>query len=64
MNRAFARPIATARKASIRKEGATAWGAFSDRLEKLVSSTRGIGWGYHDHLADVVGYLADHFNGC
>ncbi|MBL9177541.1 MAG: hypothetical protein JNM65_05720 [Verrucomicrobiaceae bacterium] len=47
--------------ARIRRVGATAWGTFSDRLEKLVSSIRGIGWGYHDHLAGALAELEDHF---
>lgn len=36
--------------ARIRKQGAVTWAEISPRLEKLVDSTYGIGWGYHDHL--------------
>jgi hypothetical protein len=46
----------------LRKEGVTAWNTFSPRLGKLVSSTHGIGWGYHDHLSGVLSELEAHFN--
>lgn len=46
----------------LRKEGVAAWRTFSPRLEKLVGSTDGIGWGYHDHLSGVLHALERHFN--
>ena len=30
---------------------------FQNRLGKLEKSTSGIGWGFHDHIADVVSEL-------
>ena len=46
----------------LRKEGVAAWRTFSPRQEKLVGSTDGIGWGYHDHLSGVLHALERHFN--
>ncbi len=34
---------------------------FSGRLAKVEQTTDGIGWGFHDFIADVVGQLADEF---
>lgn len=33
--------------------------SFSDRLAKVEMMTSGIGWGFHDFIADVVGQLED-----
>jgi hypothetical protein len=32
---------------------------FSERLARVEQITDGIGWGFHDHIADVVGQLED-----
>jgi len=37
--------------------------AFADRLEGLVKRSKGIGWGFHDNMEDVVGRLNEKMSG-
>ncbi|MGB6223453.1 hypothetical protein [Haloferula sp.] len=45
----------------VRKEGPESWELVAPRLEKLVFSTSGVGWGYHDHLDFTLAELEAHF---
>ncbi|MEZ5302019.1 MAG: hypothetical protein R3F11_15450 [Verrucomicrobiales bacterium] len=45
----------------IRKQGTATWESLAPRLEKLVDSTSGIGWGYHDCLRYAFNELEGHF---
>ena len=42
----------------LRKEGTALYLKFSKRLAKVDQETKGIGWGFHDYVADVVAQLA------
>ena len=45
----------------LREEGKILYQKFSKRLAKAERDTDGIGWGFHDFLADTVSELANHF---
>jgi hypothetical protein len=36
---------------------------FAERLATVEQMSDGIGWGFHDYIADVVGQLADELGG-
>lgn len=45
--------------ALLRGEARGLYPSFSERLVKVEKMTEGIGWGFHDFIADVVGQLED-----
>ena len=45
--------------ALLRSEARELYPPFSERLAKVEQMTNGIGWGFHDFIADVVGQLED-----
>ena len=45
--------------ALLRGEARELYPAFSERLVKVEQMTDGIGWGFHDFIADVVGQLEE-----
>ncbi|HEX7294680.1 MAG TPA: DUF6155 family protein [Pyrinomonadaceae bacterium] len=43
-------------------EAREVYAQLSERLERVEQSTRDVGWGFHDHIADVVWQLEDEFD--
>jgi hypothetical protein len=43
----------------LRGAGRELYPHFSDRLAQIDKETKGIGWGFHDYIAEVVGMLKD-----
>jgi hypothetical protein len=43
----------------LRGPGSEVYPQFADRLAKVEDMTHGIGWGFHDFIAEVVGELED-----
>ena len=49
--------------ALLRGEAREIFPKFSDRLAKVEKMTEGIGWGFHDFVADVIGRLQEELGG-
>lgn len=49
--------------ALLRGEALDIYPKFSDRLAKVEKMTEGIGWGFHDFVADVIGRLQEELGG-
>jgi hypothetical protein len=49
--------------ALLRGEAREIYPKFSDRLAKVEKMTEGIGWGFHDFVADVNGRLQEELGG-
>ena len=49
--------------ALLRGEAREIYPMFSDRLAKVEKMTEGIGWGFHDFVADVIGPLQEELGG-
>ena len=49
--------------ALLRGEARELYPQFSDRLAKVEQMTDGIGWGFHDFVADIVGQLEEELGG-
>ena len=47
----------------LRGEAREIYPKFSDRLAKVEKMTEGIGWGFHDFVADVIGRLQEELGG-
>ena len=47
----------------LRGEAREIYPKFSDRLAKVEKMTDGIGWGFHDFVADVIGRLQEELGG-
>ena len=45
----------------LRGEGRELYAQFRDRLAGVQQMSNGIGWGFHDFIADVVGRLEEEF---
>ena len=49
--------------ALLRGEARGLYPQFSDRLARVEQMADGIGWGFHDFVADVVGQMEDELGG-